>query len=38
MKMEIAVQAPVAGRMAEMRATPGRTLRAGDLLAVMEAD
>ncbi len=38
MKMEIAVQAPAAGRLAEMRAIPGRTLRAGDILAVMEAD
>jgi urea carboxylase len=38
MKMEIAVLAPSSGRMIEMRVTPGRTLRAGDILAVMETD
>ncbi len=38
MKMEIAVQAPAGGRMIECRAIPGRTLRAGDVLAIMETD
>jgi urea carboxylase len=36
MKMEIAVTAPIAGRLREIRAQPGRTLRGGDLVAVIE--
>ncbi|QYK40731.1 MAG: 5-oxoprolinase/urea amidolyase family protein [Paracoccaceae bacterium] len=38
MKMEIAVHAPAAGRLTELRAVPGRSLRAGDILAVMETE
>ncbi|WP_375455162.1 urea carboxylase [uncultured Methylobacterium sp.] len=36
MKMEIAVAAPVAGRVREVRVKPGRTLRGGDIVAVIE--
>ncbi|GJD93256.1 urea carboxylase [Methylobacterium iners] len=36
MKMEVAVPAPIAGRIREIRAQPGRTLRGGDLVAVIE--
>ena len=36
MKMEVAVTAPVGGRVREIRAQPGRTLRGGDLVAVLE--
>lgn len=36
MKMEIAVAAPVGGRVKELRTAPGRTLRGGDLLAIIE--
>ena len=36
MKMEIAVAAPAAGLVREIRAQPGRTLRGGDLVAVIE--
>jgi urea carboxylase len=38
MKMEIAVLAPATGRMKDLRALPGQTVRAGDILAVMEAN
>ena len=38
MKMEIVVQAAQAGRLVEHRATPGRIVRAGEILAVMETD
>ena len=38
MKMAIVVQSPLAGRLVEHRATPGRTVRAGAILAVMETD
>lgn len=37
MKMEIPVLAPASGRMKDLRAAPGQTVRAGDILAVMEA-
>ncbi len=36
MKMEVPVAAPVAGRVREIRTQPGRTLRGGDLVAVLE--
>ncbi|KQQ14278.1 urea carboxylase [Methylobacterium sp. Leaf123] len=36
MKMEVAVTAPVGGRVREIRAQPGRTLRGGDLVAILE--
>ena len=36
MKMEMAVTAPAAGRVREIRTQPGRTLRGGDLVAVIE--
>ncbi|UMY16473.1 urea carboxylase [Methylobacterium organophilum] len=36
MKMEIDVTAPASGRVRAVRAQPGRTLRAGDLVAVIE--
>ncbi len=36
MKMEITIVTPVAGRVAEIRVAPGRTLRGGDLVAVIE--
>ena len=36
MKMEIAVPAPASGVLQETRAIPGKTLRAGDVVAVMQ--
>ncbi|MEA1835159.1 urea carboxylase [Methylobacterium durans] len=36
MKMEVSVTAPVSGRVREIRAQPGRTLRGGDLVAILE--
>lgn len=36
MKMEITVDAPAAGRIRAVRVQPGHTLRAGDLVAVLE--
>ena len=36
MKMEITVTAHVAGRVSELRAAPGRSIRAGDVLVVLE--
>lgn len=36
MKMEISVQAPVAGRVSSIRIKPGQTLRTGDLVALIE--
>ncbi len=36
MKMEIAVPAPQAGRLREIRCRPGRQVRAGDVVAVIE--
>jgi urea carboxylase len=36
MKMEIAVTAHAAGRVREIRAAPGRILKAGDVVAVPE--
>lgn len=36
MKMEMAVTAPAAGRLREIRVEPGRTLRGGDIIAVIE--
>ncbi|MGY2047150.1 urea carboxylase [Methylobacterium sp. JK268] len=36
MKMEMTVRAPAAGRIRELRGQAGRTLRAGDLVAVIE--
>ncbi len=36
MKMEISVQAPVAGRVASIRVKPGQTLRTGDIVALIE--
>ncbi len=36
MKMEVPVMAPVAGRIRELRTGPGRTLRGGDLVAVLD--
>ena len=36
MKMEVPVTAPVAGRIREIRTQPGRTLRGGDLVAILE--
>lgn len=35
MKMEIAVTAPAAGRIAQIRVRPGQTLRAGDVVVVI---
>jgi len=32
----VAVTAPVGGRVREIRAQPGRTLRGGDLVAILE--
>ncbi|MBR2119206.1 MAG: urea carboxylase [Pseudomonadota bacterium] len=37
MKMEISVQAPVAGRISSIRIKPGQTLRAGDVVAVINS-
>jgi urea carboxylase len=37
MKMEISVQAPVAGRISSIRIKPGQTLRAGDIVAVINS-
>ncbi|GAB6843476.1 urea carboxylase [Methylorubrum rhodinum] len=37
MKMEVPVAAPVAGRVREIRTQPGRTLRGGDLVAILDA-
>ena len=36
MKMEMEVLAPASGRLVEVRCKPGRTVRAGDVIAVME--
>jgi urea carboxylase len=36
MKMEMAVEAPVAGRVSEIRATPGQALQMGQVVAVIE--
>ncbi len=36
MKMEVPVAAPVAGRIRELRTGPGRTLRGGDLVAILD--
>ena len=36
MKMEMAVTSLVAGILRETRAEPGRTVRAGDIIAVIE--
>ncbi|SDO58290.1 urea carboxylase precursor [Methylobacterium phyllostachyos] len=36
MKMEITVEAPASGRVRAVRAQPGNTLRAGDLVAILE--
>ncbi|MFU8824689.1 5-oxoprolinase/urea amidolyase family protein [Yoonia sp.] len=38
MKMEIRVLAPAAGTLRECRATPGKTLRAGQVIAILETD
>jgi urea carboxylase len=38
MKMEIRVLAPAAGVLRECRATPGKTLRAGQVIAILETD
>jgi urea carboxylase len=37
MKMEISVQAPVAGRVSSIRIKPGQTLRAGDVVALIQS-
>ena len=37
MKMEISITAHAAGRVREIRAAPGRTVRSGDVVAVLEA-
>ncbi|MFG1361986.1 urea carboxylase [Xanthobacter versatilis] len=37
MKMEISITAHVAGRVREIRAVPGRTVRSGDVVCVLEA-
>lgn len=37
MKMEISVPAPTAGRVSSIRIKPGQTLRAGDVVALLEA-
>ena len=37
MKMEISVRAPVAGRLSSIRIKPGQTLRAGDVIALIES-
>ncbi len=37
MKMEISVQAPLAGRVSSIRIKPGQTLRAGDVVALIES-
>jgi len=36
MKMEISIIAHAAGRVREIRAAPGRTVRSGDVVAVLE--
>ncbi len=36
MKMEISITAHAAGRVREIRAAPGRTVRTGDVVAVLE--
>ena len=36
MKMEIAIPAPVAGTIVDLRTGEGRTLRGGDLVAILE--
>ena len=36
MKMEVPVTAPIAGRIREIRTQPGRTLRGGDLVAILD--
>lgn len=38
MKMEIAVTAPISGRLRFVNTSPGRTVRAGEILAVMESE
>jgi len=37
MKMEISITAHASGRVREIRAAPGRTIRSGDIVAVLEA-
>ena len=36
MKMEIEITTPVAGRITGLRCQPGRTVRAGDVVALIE--
>jgi urea carboxylase len=36
MKMEIAITAPVGGKLRELRCRPGRVVRAGQIVAVIE--
>jgi urea carboxylase len=36
MKMEIAITAPVGGKLRELRCQPGRVVRAGQIVAVIE--
>ena len=36
MKMEISINAPVAGRVRELRGAPGRNVRTGDVIVVLE--
>ena len=38
MKMEMTVPAPASGILREFRVAPGRTVRAGELIAVLDAD
>jgi biotin carboxyl carrier protein len=38
MKMEIAVEAPVAGKVGEIRATCGQALQLGQVVALMEVE
>ncbi|MFN4128423.1 MAG: 5-oxoprolinase/urea amidolyase family protein, partial [Paracoccaceae bacterium] len=38
MKMEIAVTAPISGRLLSVNTSPGRIVRAGEILAVMESE
>ncbi len=37
MKMEISIPAHAAGRVRELRLQPGRTVRSGDVVAVLES-
>jgi urea carboxylase len=38
MKMEIAIVAPATGTITDLRAAAGRTLRGGDLVAILAED